>query len=86
MVTPSTAVQEVTPDSGKTLSKVTVEAIETETKSVTPTTSQQVVSPTSGKYLTQVTVNGDSDLVASNIKKGVNIFGVTGTYEGSAVN
>jgi hypothetical protein len=33
--------------------------------------------------LSQVTVNGDSDLVASNIKKDVEIFGVTGTYEGS---
>ena len=27
---------------------------------------------------------GDSDLVASNIKSGVNIFGVVGTYEGAA--
>ena len=33
--------------------------------------------------LSQVTVNGDADLVAGNIKKDVNIFGVTGTYEGS---
>ena len=33
--------------------------------------------------LSQVTVNGDADLVAGNIKKDVEIFGVTGTYEGS---
>lgn len=32
--------------------------------------------------LSQVTVNGDADLVASNIKSGVEIFGVTGTYQG----
>lgn len=32
--------------------------------------------------LSQVTVNGDADLVAGNIKKDVEIFGVTGTYEG----
>lgn len=31
--------------------------------------------------LSQVTVNGDADLVASNIKSGVEIFGVTGTYQ-----
>lgn len=30
------------------------------------------------------TLSGDSNLVAGNIKKGVSIFGVTGTYEGSA--
>ena len=30
----------------------------------------------------QVTVNGDADLISSNIKKDVDIFGITGTYEG----
>jgi len=29
----------------------------------------------------QVTVNGDADLISSNIKKDVDIFGVVGTYE-----
>lgn len=52
-------------------------------KTVTPSKSQQVVTPDSGyDGLSQVTVNGDNDLVASKIKKGVNIFNVTGTYEG----
>lgn len=29
-----------------------------------------------------VTVKGDSDLVAENIKKGIELFGITGTHEG----
>jgi len=31
-----------------------------------------------------VTVSGDSNLVAANIKSGISIFGVTGTYSGSS--
>lgn len=54
-------------------------------KTVTPSTSQQTA-VASGRYTTgTVYVAGDSDLVAANIKKGVNIFGVAGTYEGSAI-
>jgi len=34
--------------------------------------------------LSQVTVSGDSNLVAANIKSGISIFGVTGTYSGSS--
>lgn len=53
-------------------------------KTITPTTYSQTA-VASGKYTTgAVTVAGDSDLVASNIKSGVNIFGVTGSYAGSA--
>ncbi len=33
-----------------------------------------------------IDVSGDSNLLASNIKSGVSIFGVSGTYEGSAGN
>lgn len=56
-VSPSASVQTVTADSGyDALSDVTVNAIQTETKSATPTTSTQKVTPTSGKYLTEVSV------------------------------
>ena len=52
-------------------------------KTVTPSTSAQTA-VASGRYTTgAVTVAGDIDLVAGNIKKGVSIFNVTGTYEGS---
>ena len=44
----------------------------------------QVVSPDSGKVLSGVTITKPATLVASNIKKGVNIGGVTGTYEGES--
>lgn len=47
----------------------------------TPGASSTVLKPVaSDGLLTKVTVEGDANLVASNIKKGVTIFGVTGTY------
>lgn len=48
----------------------------------TPGTANQTIS--SGTYLTGVqTISGDSNLVAANIKSGVSIFGVAGSYSGS---
>ena len=45
----------------------------------TPGTTNQTIS--SGQYLTGTqTISGDSNLVASKIKHGVSIFGVTGSY------
>ena len=81
-VTPTAAAQIVSPSSGKIgMSQVTVAAIPLQAKSVTPSASQQVITPGSTYVgLSKVTVAGDADLVAGNIKSGVNIFGVTGTY------
>lgn len=46
---------------------------------VTPTTSDQTINTTTNN---SIKVKGDADLVAGNIKKDVEIFGVTGSYEG----
>ena len=49
---------------------------------ITPGTSDQTIA--SGTYLTGAqTVKGDANLIAGNIKKGVSIFGVAGSFEGS---
>lgn len=54
-------------------------------KTVTPGRTKQTA-VASGRYTTgTVYVAGDSDLLAANIKKGVNIFGVAGTYEGRII-
>lgn len=55
---------------------------------VTPTTSEQEITATSGKTLRKVTVAAvtasiDANIVAENIKDGVTILGVTGTYDGT---
>ena len=60
-------------------------AIKTQSKSVTPKASSQTIKPDAGYLgLSKVTVNGDSDLKAANIAKGINIFGITGTFEGGS--
>ena len=62
----------------KTTKQLTTQAAQT----ITPSTSDQTIS--SGKYLTGIqTIKGDANLVAGNIKSGVSIFGVTGSYSGS---
>ena len=51
---------------------------------ITPTISSQTITPDSGyDGLSSIQINGDTNLVAGNIKNGVSIFNVTGTYEGS---
>lgn len=50
-------------------------------QTITPGTSDKTIA--SGRYLTGTqTIKGDANLVAANIKSGVSIFGVAGTYEG----
>ncbi len=89
--TPSTSQQFVTPDAAyEGLDKVTIDPIPSSyvqpsytqsSKVWTPGTDNQYIS--SGTYCSgQQTIEGDSDLVASNIKSGVSIFGVTGSFKG----
>lgn len=52
-------------------------------KTVTPSTSSQTAVAQNVYTTGVVTVAGDSNLVAENIKNGISIFGVAGTYEGS---
>ena len=58
-------------------------------KTVTPTTSKQTITADAGKDgLKTVTVNAvtaaiDENIVAGNIKSGVTILGVTGSYDGT---
>ena len=52
-------------------------------ESYTPGTADQTIA--AGQYLSGAqTIKGDANLVAGNIKSGVSIFGVAGTYEGSS--
>lgn len=52
-----------------------------QSKTVTPNAAGQTVAPDAGyDALSSVIINADADLIAGNIKSGVNIFGVTGTY------
>lgn len=52
-------------------------------KDVYPGTTRQLVVPAWRYTIGNIYVNGDSNLTAGNIKKGVSIFGVAGSYEGS---
>lgn len=64
--------------------KVTVDVpteVISQVKSVTPGRGQITVTPDAGyNSLSEVYVYGDDDLLANNIRAGITIFGVTGTY------
>lgn len=58
---------------------------ETKTVDLAMGSGNQVISKSSGKDgMTQVTITKPSTMLPANIKKGVNIGGVTGTYEGES--
>lgn len=91
-VSPSESAQTVKADNGYDgLSQVTVNAVsktyvgsgvtKKSAATYTPGTSDQSIA--SGQYLSGTqTIKGDANLVAGNIKSGVSVFGVTGTYTG----
>lgn len=91
-VSPSESAQTIKADNGYDgLSQVTVNAVsrtyvgsgvtKKSAATYTPGTSDQSIA--SGQYLNGTqTIKGDSNLTAGNIKNGVRIFNVTGTYAG----
>lgn len=67
--------------SGSDTEQLTVKAAAT----ITPTTSNQTIA--AGTYLTGAqTISGDANLLASNIKSGVSIFGVNGALTSATVS
>ena len=93
-VSPSESAQTVKADNGYDgLSQVTVNAVsktymgsgvtKKSAATYTPGTSDQSIA--SGQYLNGTqTIKGDSNLTAGNIKSGVKIFNVTGSYAGNS--
>ena len=69
--------------SGKATANVNVPSKEEETKTVdlNMASGNQTITPTSGKVLSQVVVKKPATMLPENIKKDVNIGGVTGTLE-----
>lgn len=63
-----------------------------ETKTIVPSTSRQIVTPSQGhNAITEITVEAvdntiDPNLIADNIKAGVTILGITGTYMGTDIS
>lgn len=79
----------ITPDSGfQGLSKVTVDVpatpVEEKTVVLDLAAGDQIVTPTTGKNISKVTITKPAELLPENIKKGITIAGVVGTYEAVA--
>lgn len=65
-------------------SSVTVNGANLQSKTLTPSTLPYMITPDASYLgLAQATVQKPNTLVAGNIKSGVNIFGVNGSYTGS---
>ena len=54
--------------------------------SITPSAAQRVEYTKNRYVLDDIVVDGDSNLVSDNIKNGVSIFGVNGSYKGSSLS
>lgn len=85
---PSSNQQEIEPDENYNgLSKVTIRAMHLELFNITPRTYNQTLTPSQdydaiGRVvINKVTADIDSNIVAENIKSGVTILGVEGTYD-----
>lgn len=62
--------------------KVTGSIASQKAQTITPAVTAQTIE--AGKYLAgAITISGDANLLAENIKSGVTIFGVVGTYTGA---
>jgi DhnA family fructose-bisphosphate aldolase class Ia len=81
-ITPSETSQTFNASNVDGYKPVNVSAIQTETPSVNLSlaSGNQTVNASSGKYIKSLTIKKPSTLVASNIKSGVNIAGVNGSY------
>lgn len=91
-VSATTSEQTITPTNADAISSVTVNAAPLQNRTVDASTAQIQVSRTSSSYygLRTVTINAvtssiDSNIQAGNIKDGVTILGVTGTYQGTPI-
>ena len=79
--------QDVVPEAGKVFSKVTITTnvpatpVEEKVVELALAAGDQILTPTSGKNFSKVTITKPATLLPENIKKGVVIAGVTGTYE-----
>lgn len=88
IVNPSSDIQEITPDSNyDALSKVTVNAVETEVKEITPSKHAQTINPSEGKFIERVEIGAidgsdEPNLIPENIRENISIYGVTGSFSG----
>lgn len=79
--------QDVVPEAGKVFSKVAITTnvpatpVEEKVVELALAAGDQILTPTSGKNFSKVTITKPATLLPENIKKGVVIAGVTGTYE-----